>query len=89
MKLRIAGIDYTIANVSANELNGLLGSADFNNQIIKINKDATQTTQHIATTHEIIHILDKAYNIKLSEEQVIYLAQAIVALMNDNPEFRL
>ena len=89
MKLRVAGIDYTIANVSANEINGLLGLADFNNQIIKINKDTTEVTQHISIVHEIIHILDKSYNIKLTEEQVVYLAQAIVALVNENPEFKI
>lgn len=89
MKLRVAGIDYGIEQVSSKDLNGLLGTADFNNQCIKINKDATETTQHIAIIHEIIHVLDKSYNIKLSEEQVVYLAQAIVALVNENPEFKL
>jgi len=89
MKLRIAGIDYDVEYVSSDNLNGLLGTADFNNQKIKINKDSTDATQHIAVIHEIIHILDKSYNIKLSEEQVVYLAQAIVALVKENPEFIL
>jgi len=89
MKLRVAGIDYSIEHVSSDDLKGLLGTADFSNQLIKINKDATESTQHIAIIHEIIHILDKSYNIKLSEEQVVYLAQSIVALVNENPEFKL
>lgn len=89
MKLRVAGIFYDIEYVSSDDLKGLLGTADFNNQKIKINKDATEVTQHIAVIHEIIHILDKSYNIKLSEEQVVYLAQAIVALVKENPDFIL
>lgn len=89
MKLRVAGIEYEVEYVSSDNLNGLLGTADFNNQLIKINKDATEATQHIAIIHEIIHILDKTYNIKLSEEQVVFLAQAIVALVNENPEYKL
>jgi hypothetical protein len=89
MKLRIAGIDYDVQYVSSEELNGLLGTADFNAQKIRINKNATDATQHIAVIHEIIHILDKSYNIKLSEEQVVYLAQAIVALVKENPDFIL
>ena len=89
MKLRVAGIFYDIEYVSSDDLKGLLGTADYNNQKIKINKDATEVTQHIAVIHEIIHILDKSYNIKLSEEQVVYLAQAIVALVKENPDFIL
>ena len=89
MKLRVAGINYSIEYVSSEDLNGLLGIADFNNQKIKINNNATELTQHIAIIHEIIHILDRSYNIKLTEDQVIYLAQAIVALVNENPEFKI
>jgi len=89
MKLRVAGINYSIEYVSSEDLNGLLGIADFNNQKIKINNNATESTQHIAIIHEIIHILDRSYNIKLTEDQVIYLAQAIVALVNENPEFKI
>ncbi len=88
-KLRIGGIEYMVEILSAEEMKGHLGLADFNNHKIMISKDATEATQQIAFIHEILHILDKSYNIKLTEEQVIYTAQALVALVNDNPDFRL
>jgi hypothetical protein len=87
--LRIAGINYKIELLSTEEMKGHLGLADFNNQKISINKETTEATQQIALIHEVIHILDKSFNIKLTEEQVIYTAQALVSLTNDNPEFRI
>ena len=50
-----------------------------------INTGITEQTKRIALMHETLHILDKAYNLKLSEDQVTYTAHALVALAVDNP----
>ena len=83
--IRVSGIEYDIDYLSPEEMNGNIGLADFNNQRIMISTGITEQTKRIALMHETIHILDKAYNIKLSEEQVTTLAHAIVALVADNP----
>jgi hypothetical protein len=85
MMIRVSGIEYDIDYLSPEEMNGNIGLADFNNQRIMISTGITEQTKRIALMHETIHILDKAYNIKLSEEQVTTLAHAIVALVADNP----
>jgi Zn-dependent peptidase ImmA (M78 family) len=83
--IRVAGIDYEIQYLSSEEMNGNIGLADFNNQKIMINTGITEQTKRIALMHETLHILDKAYNLKLSEDQVTYTAHALIALAADNP----
>jgi hypothetical protein len=36
--------------------------------------------------HEVLHMLDHAYNLKLSEEQVTFTAHALLALVSDNQQ---
>jgi Zn-dependent peptidase ImmA (M78 family) len=86
--MRIAGIDYEVIYLSAEAMNGNIGLADFNKQKIMINSDSTIQTQRIAVVHEVLHILDHAYNLKLSEEQVTFTAHSIIALIADNPELK-
>lgn len=84
MKFRIAGIDYAVIEKSTDDMNGLVGSADFNHQIISINRDCTEQTQEIALLHEVLHIVDAAFNVGLSEEQVRVLTHGLLALVKDN-----
>lgn len=66
-------------------MQGNVGLANFNTQEIWINKSVTEQTQHIARTHEVLHILSDSYNLQLTETQVKYLTHALVAFFNDNP----
>lgn len=84
MILKIAGLDYDVIYKSNDEMNGLIGTADFNKQLISINKEHTEQTQQIALVHEILHILSDAYGVSLSEEQIKILTHGIVALCKDN-----
>ena len=86
---RVAGINYTVEYVPSESLGGLIGLADFNRQKVSINSDHTEQTQKLACLHEIIHIVDKAYNLKLTEEQVTYGAHALYAFLKDNTELEL
>ena len=67
-------------------MNGLVGSADFNRQLISINHDHTEQTQRIAVFHEVLHIVSDAYGLNLTEEQVKIGTHAFIALIEDNRE---
>ena len=86
MKIKIAGIQYDVQYCSNEEMNGLVGSADFNRQLIKINKDHTEQTQEIAAVHELLHIISDADGIGLTEEQIKILTHGIIAVHKDNDE---
>ena len=85
-KVKIAGIEYDLVLKTTEEMNGLVGSADFNKQLISINKDHTEQTQRIAVCHEILHIVSDAYGLNLTEEQVKIGTHALIALIEDNRE---
>ena len=87
--IKICGMIYTIVYKSSAEMNGTLGLADFNKQEISINAEITQQSQTLALYHEVLHIIDMAYNLKLTHEQVTFASHAILALVNDNPELKL
>ena len=67
----------------------LIGTADFNKQLIRINKDHTEQTQEIAAVHELLHIISDAYGIGLTEEQIKILTHGIIALYKDNENLDL
>ena len=83
-EIRVCGITYQIVEKTSEEMSGTLGLADFNTQIISINRDYSNQTKKIARWHETLHILSSAYNIKLTEDQVVMLTHAFVALLEDN-----
>ena len=84
--ISIAGILYQIVYKSNEDMNGLVGTANFNAQEICINNEHTTQTQRIAFYHEIIHILSDAYGLELTEQQVKIGTHALIALLNNNSE---
>ena len=84
MNINISGIDYSISDKSPVEMNGNVGLANFNTQEIWINSEMTQQTKMLARWHEIVHILDQSYGVKMSEEQVTIFTHALVALFRNN-----
>ena len=86
MDIKISGINYQVVENSSDVMEGRLGLADFNSQTISINQDYSNQTKMIARWHETLHILSSAYNIKLTEDQVVVLTHAIVALLEDNKD---
>jgi hypothetical protein len=83
--VRISGIDYAIMMKSAEEMAGHIGLANFNTQEIWINAGSTAQTIKIAKWHEVVHMLDHAYDLFMSEKQVKFFTHALVALLEDNP----
>jgi len=86
MKLKICGITYEVLYKTPEEMQGNIGLALFNSQEIWINDTFTVQTKKIALWHEVLHILDHAYNLKMTEEQVKFQTHALIALVEDNPE---
>lgn len=84
-KVRISGIDYSIVMKSAEEMSGTIGLANFNTQEISINREMTSQTIKIAKWHEVIHMLDHAYDLGMTEKQVKFFTHALIALIEDNP----
>ena len=84
MKIKVAGIYYDIVYKSNEEMNGLIGTADFNKQLISINREHTEQTHEIAFVHEVLHIISDVYGINLTEEQVRVLTHGIIGVCKDN-----
>jgi Zn-dependent peptidase ImmA (M78 family) len=84
--IKIAGITYKIVLNTTEDMKGLIGTADFNKQLISINKDHTEQTQRIAVYHEILHLLSDAYGLKLTEEQVKIGTHALIAFVEENKD---
>ena len=85
MEVKVSGIVYTISERSPEEMNGNIGLANFNTQEIWINSAASPQTKMIARWHEIVHILERAYGVKMNEEQVTIFTHALVSFLCDNP----
>jgi len=86
MKLKICGLTYTVWFKTAEEMQGTIGLARFNDQEIWIGNHFSEQTQKIGLWHEVLHILSDAYNLKMTEEQVKFQTHALIALVEDNPE---
>ena len=84
MHVKISGLNYEVVYKTTEETNGLVGFADFNKQLIVINKDHTPQTQKIALLHEILHIVDETYGTGLNEQQVKILTHGLLALFKEN-----
>jgi len=85
MDIKVSGITYKILTKTAEEMGGHIGLANFNTQEIWIHQNMTPQTKMIARWHETVHILEKAYGVIMSEEQVTIFTHALIALLKDNP----
>jgi len=86
MEVKISGITFHIHEKDPEHMNGLVGMAMFNAQEMWINSASTPQTKMIGRWHEIIHMLDRAYGTKLTEEQVTIFTHALVAFLQDNKD---
>jgi hypothetical protein len=83
--VKISGIDYAIIMKPAEEMGGHIGLANFNTQEIWINQSSTEQTIKIAKWHEVVHMLDHAYDLEMTERQVKFFTHALLAFLEDNP----
>ena len=81
MKLKIAGKNYKLKYIEGLTDNG---STDFNNQIILINKNLSEEEKKSTIIHEVIEVLNSAYDLELSHQTISTLEIGIFCYLNDN-----
>lgn len=82
---RLCGLDYVVSVKTSDEMEGRIGLVNHNTQEVWINKNFNTQTKKIALLHEIIHAMDHMFNLKMSEENVVYTTHAFYSLLKDNP----
>ena len=60
--MKICGINYAVLYKTSEEMEGRIGTANFNTQEIWIGDSFSDQTKKIALWHEVLHILSDAYN---------------------------
>jgi hypothetical protein len=83
--VRVLGRNYSI--VVKEELTGLAGQCDYDNLRIDIRSGQHSLLEADTLLHELVHAIDDAMQLKMSERQVHCTANGVIALLKDNPEF--
>ena len=88
-EVRVMGRKYKITEPSLiNDGMQTLGLAHFDAACINIRDDhGTESAYANTLLHETLHIIDNAAGLDLSEKQVTVLANCIMGVLSDNPEF--
>ena len=83
--ITVVGREYSI--VVKEDLVGLYGQCDYDNLRIDIKSGQIPLLEADTLLHELIHSIDDAMQLKMSERQVHCTATGIIALLRDNPQF--
>jgi len=92
-KVKIGWQTYKIIEIEPKE-DLITASERFYGQIlydkskILLKADVSEEQKRNTLLHEIIHAVDEAYNIELSEKQVDTLGNALMAVFIDNPDLK-
>ena len=87
--IRIAGVDYSITYTPKPELENVLAFIDFGRNIIQVNSNYPKETQQLSLLHEIVHGVNYAYNVGMTEEQVEAFSRGYYAMTKDNPNYTI
>lgn len=87
--IRIAGVDYPITYTPTPELENVLAFIDFNRSIIQVNSNYPKETQQLSLLHEIVHGVNYAYSVGMTEEQVERFSRGFYAMVKDNPNYEI
>lgn len=63
------------------------GRADADRQVIAIEQGMPLEQEQDTVLHEVIHIVEDAMSIRISETAVAQLATGLLAVLKDNPSF--
>lgn len=85
MKVRILGKEYSVVYVPKEELPNDHGECFDEALLIKVRKDIAKENQKDTLLHEIIHAIDTAMDIEMSERQVRTVATGLLAVFLENP----
>ena len=87
--IRIAGVDYPITYTPTPELENVLAFIDFNRNIIQVNSSYPKETQQLSLLHEIVHGVNYAHSVGMTEEQVERFSRGFYAMTKDNPNYEI
>ena len=87
--IKVAGTPYVIKYTPDIDKDGLLGLANFNTREIFINNLYPKEQQEETLLHEIIHVVNYAYNVGLDEDAVDKLARGMYATIRENPSYKI
>jgi hypothetical protein len=90
-KLRIGWKDFDIIEKEPDEDlisggNFCYGRIRYDDQQILLNSNYSEAQKTTTLIHEAMHALDDAYDLELTERQVVCLGNGIASLIADNPE---
>lgn len=83
-QVRVIGRDVAIEYVS--ELPKAVGEYDYSTQTVRISENQPAVFEADTVLHELLHAIDDAMQLGMSERQVHCTATGIVALFRDNPD---
>jgi Zn-dependent peptidase ImmA (M78 family) len=63
-KLNLLGIDFLITETDQENIEGLNGQIDFQNQTIRISKNLKDNTKKRTILHEIVHLVFENYGLR-------------------------
>lgn len=85
--IRVLGKPYRLEAVPSNGIaDGSYGSCEDGKQRICIAADLPPELEQDTVLHELLHAIDYAMQLKLSERQISALASGLMALISDNPD---
>lgn len=84
--IRVAHADVKVVwNGPLLRREGLLGQTDYTKGEITLDPDLNGPKARITMVHEMVHMMDEAFQLGMEEREVTLLANALVMLFRDNP----
>lgn len=85
--VRVLGRNFKVIYGSAEQGMTDLGLAHFDAGFINIRNGQTEIGERNALLHEVLHLLDFSTQLELTEKQITVLANGLIGVFEDNPEF--
>jgi hypothetical protein len=86
-KFRVLGRDLPVVWVSAEEMPKAWGEYDYETQVVRVREGQQPAFEADTVLHELIHAIDDAMQLGMTERQVHCSATGLIALFKDNPIF--
>ena len=86
-RLKILGKPFQIKWLTEGLDNDLVGECDTDKQVISVRDGQPLEQEQDTLLHEVIHAIEEAMGLKMSERQVKGCATGLLAVMKDNARF--
>ena len=83
--LNIIGREYEV--VYLDDLKDVIGDCDFDNLKIRIKNGQPFSLETDTLLHEVMHAIDNAMQLNMTERQVYCVTTGLIATLKDNQEF--